>query len=146
MEIEPSSIIVEEGLKEEIKRYVARIRQEASRREWCAKFIDDNLDKFIALGVKPGGFANFLDLDNLTREQVVEALKLFPGKYSKSVSQDRMDYERDLGNGVILRFFNAALPPGCKLVEKTIGIPAQQATTRTVFEIQCGENNESQIV
>lgn len=121
-----------------MKRDVARIRQEAEHRMGCANFVEKNLDKFVALGVRPGGFANFIDLDNLTREQVVEALKLFPGKYSKTVSQDRMDYERDLGNGIVLRFFNAALPPGCKLVEKDVEVPAQPATTRKVYEIQCG--------
>jgi len=109
----------------------------------CASFIEMNIQKFIEVGAIPSGYEHWIDLDNLTREQVVKALKLFPGKYQKEVNNSAMHYTHDLGNGLFLRFYNAALPPGCKLVEKTVDVPAQPATTRKVFEIQCGGGDES---
>ena len=105
-------------------------------------WIQEHRNDFIAMGMVPAGYSNFIDLDNLTREQVVKALQIFPGKYTKTKQDSGMHYERDLGNGLTLRFYNAALPPGCKLVEKTVEIPAQPATTRKVFEIQCGGGDE----
>jgi hypothetical protein len=134
---------VAENLAENILAYAARVRNEATKREFCARFIVSNLDKFVALGVQPSGFNDYIDLDNLTREQVVMAVKLFPGKYIKTTdAAGQMHYNMALDGGVVLRFYNAALPPGCKLVKKTVDVPPQPATTKEVFEVQCGGDHE----
>ena len=46
-------------------------------------------------------------------------------------------------NGQTLQIECGAEMTGCKLVEKTVEVPAQPATTKTVYEIECDKEAEA---
>ena len=98
------------------------------------------------------GEANFvvcgdsLDFDNRPHEQVIAIMShLKAGKWEKNVGFDgkSVDYtNKTLVPGWTVRFWGAAPPPNCKLVEEEVDVPevpAVPATKKKVWKMVCKE-------
>lgn len=75
------------------------------------------------IGLEPDGYiSEGLDFNMPTREQVVEALKAFGGKWSKAPDDSgNISYSRNEGP-VLIRLYRATPPPTCKIVEEEVWV------------------------
>ncbi len=100
-------------------------------------FVEANAEKFDLIGVTPNIYTDTqIDLDNPTREQVLIAIKQFPGKWNKGKHADIMHYESII-DGIKIRLWATELPPSCKVETRTVVIPAQPERIEEVQEIVC---------
>lgn len=87
---------------------------------------------------------NNVDFNYCTRTQTLAILQKFPGKWMKSVHEDRMDYTlvdptKKYLDCTTLRIFGGTPPPSCRIVEETKVVPAHMVPeeTTTIRRIVC---------
>ena len=100
-------------------------------------FIVKHKAKLLKFGVIPSGYGIYVDLDNLPHAQIMQAVKEFPGVWKKNSNGSRVDYVRNMEDGVSLRCWCGEPPPSCWIVETLVSVPAQPATTRIERTIVC---------
>lgn len=117
------------------KEKVKEKRQEFTSYEKILTFIEENAEKLDSIG---GNLCIWtdrqIDINNPTREQVLTAIKTFPGKWNKDKIGKVMHYSITLDCDITIRLWGAALPPSCHTVKKEVFIPAR---TEVIEEIVC---------
>src|SRR5205814_769409 len=109
-------------------------------------FILTHKEKLDALGLDLSNYFGNIDFDRLTHSEIVRVIQTFPGTWTKtpSASHDndpRIDYSTTY-DGMKLRCWAGQPPPNCKIVEETVEVPPQPATTKTVRKLVCTEEKE----
>jgi len=81
-----------------------------------------------------------VDFDQLSHADVIRVVQALPGKWSKTLStvSGRIDYTAQI-DGMTIRCWAGEPPAACKIVEETVVVPAQPATTVTVRRLVCPE-------
>src|SRR5207244_1382037 len=91
--------------------------------------------------------AGQIDFDKLSHPEIVRVIQTFPGTWSKTPSGEasgiRIDYHSQF-DGMKLRCWAGEAPPNCKIIEETVEVPAQPATTRTVRKLVCANSERIQ--
>lgn len=88
------------------------------------------------------GGAESWDFDDLNHDEVIHVIKVLGGKWDKRPSfshEHRIDYIAVI-DGILVRCYQGAPPPSCKLVEveeDVPEVPAQPATKRKVLKLVC---------
>ena len=98
-----------------------------------------------ALGIVPSGYRNCIDFDNLKHDQIVTALKLWPGKWNKEYTDTaRITYTLK-GDDFMVRCWNGEPPPNCKLVKEIITIPSRYVPEHTEerLKLVCNDNGDN---
>lgn len=121
-------------------KWLQRERDEiTSHIEW----LHSNRAALERIGIAPSRFWEYIDFNNPTRQQILEIIKAFPGRWQKSVNEThagRMDYVREHEEGGLrYRIWAGELPPTCKLVEEWVDVPAQPATRMLRKVVKCPE-------
>lgn len=123
--------------KEEIKRlkheiavrneYLRWIRSHREKLEICphGRFFDSNQS---------------LDFDCLPHSEVMKVISILGGKWTKKLAGTKIDYSADI-DGFLVRCWSGEPPPSCKIVEETVEIPAQPATTEKRLRLVCDEGS-----
>lgn len=129
----PTKSLAKEAVAEKIK-YLA-----AQRADWdkVLNFVTENADAFDVIGITPNIFlTDQVDLNQPTREQVLVAIKTFPGTWTKGKVQAYMHYTLNHPSGIKIRLWATELPPTCKVVKKTVVIPAIPAQPERIEETE----------
>ena len=126
-----------------------RLTGERARINAAVKFIRKHRRVITKLGVSPSLCYDNLDFDNLSRPQVLEVIKAFPGKWVKDnhCAGDRINYVLETPvDGLTLRIYGGEAPPSCEIVEKVeyVRVPAhtERRVTRT---LRCQPANPDKI-
>jgi len=99
-----------------------------------------------ALGIVPSGCQSYIDFDNLKHEEVIKALKLWPGQWSKEYTESaRITYSLS-GDGYTVRCWNGEPPPNCKLVKEIVTVPSRYVPEHTEerLKLVCNGDNHDQ--
>lgn len=112
-------------------------RAEAEKYERAAKWAEENGDNLEPFTTRLAAW--WVEIDTPTREVLLQVLKTFPGRWTKSVPRDNGTIQYDLitESGVVLQCMSAPPPPSCKIVEKWVDVPAQPATRKLIKTIEC---------
>ncbi len=131
--------------------HLAMAKMEWKRSELLGQLA--NLDVAILLAgrlpaeiiAKSSAYNGGLDIDHLTREEVIIAMRtLSGGKWTKTVNQHEakaLDYTTVM-NGITIRLWAAAPPETCRVVEVEEIIPAQPERRTIVRKLICNPNHE----
>lgn len=77
-----------------------------------------------------------IDIDNLTRSQVIQVISLSHTKWERKSYAAYLNYECTL-EGVSIRLWNAAKPPSCVMTTRIVHYDAVPARDEAVTEISC---------
>lgn len=117
------------------KETVQEKRQEFTSYEKILTFVEQNAEKFDSIGgtLRIWNIQQ-IDIDNPTREQVLIAIKTFPGKWNKKKQRSVMNYSTELTCGITIRLWATELPPSCHVIKREI---FHETRTEVVEEIVC---------
>lgn len=121
---------------ETIKYYRRQVNALTKRLEW----LDANRETIDAIGVEVSLVGETVDLDNPTRDQVLQIIKAFgAGEWEKKPSAhdpSTIDYLTQI-DGVLVRMYAAPPPPSCRVVEEWVDVPAVPATRVKKLKLEC---------
>ena len=119
-----------------------RLDREKKQIETVMEFVSAHKEKLDALNLDLVCYAGQIDFDRLSHPEIIRVIQAFPGTWEKTPSAEssgtRIDYKTEF-SGMKLRCWAGEPPPSCKIVEETVEVPAQPATTRTVRKLVCSE-------
>lgn len=121
---------------ETIKYYQRQVNALRKRLEW----LEANRETIDAIGVEVSLISETIDLDNPTRDQVLQIIKAFgAGEWEKTPSAHdpaTIDYVTEI-DGMTLRMYAAPPPPSCRVVEEWVDVPAVPATRVKKLKLEC---------
>lgn len=132
---------IEESMSSGLRVMLFGVAEDIRKLRLLGGFIKEHARKFDALQIVPDICGSNIDMNSLDRAKVLEVLRLFHGTWRKSFSGTALHYTLDIGNGLSLRMYNAALSDSCKLVEKKRVVPARE---ETYFEMDCGKGKPAE--
>lgn len=90
--------------------------------------------KLAELPFTEAGYDDRIDFDYLTHTNVIEVIKHFGGKWTKTLVEGdtTINYVRDERvEGLQIRCYCGAPPPNCRIIEEEVEIPEEVVSART---------------
>lgn len=106
--------------------------------------LESLLPKLEQLGLEWNICNENLDFDNQDHANVIQVIQCFGGKWTKvpGTLEGTINYVRDEPVGEFtLRCWSAQPPPGCRIIEEQVEVPAEYvaAHTKTIRKVVCKE-------
>jgi hypothetical protein len=105
-----------------------------------ARFLKKHAEFIDSLGIDSvTGYGSCIDFDHLSHSNVIKVIKHFGGKWTKSLCDTKVNYTREAHEGIIIRCYGGEPPPNCRIVSRTVQIPASfiAAHEETRNELVC---------
>jgi len=122
--------------------------EHVKRIETVAAFVIAHKEKLDALNLDLVCYNGQIDFDKLSHPEIIRVIQTFPGAWNKTPSSEssgtRIDYVSEF-DGMKIRCWAGEPPPSCKIVEETVEVPAQPATTKTVRKLVCADRAQAAI-
>jgi len=134
--------LTEQYIREAIENDVDYCQRTIAGLAAASYWMTQNADKLVEIGLVPNTLGSQVQLQsnsprgNASREQVLAAIKAWPGKWTKVPYQTQITY-RNTSTMPTLSITTGDLPPTCKLVAVETAVPAQPAKTVTTYKIEC---------
>src|SRR3990167_8720854 len=113
---------------ERIQQLRNEVAAHAERVAEMVNWLENHRDEIEAIGITPSQCCGTIDFDNPNREQVLDIIKAFPGRWHKSINssmEGKLNYERETAPGELpLRIWSGDLPPTCRLESEDVHVPA----------------------
>lgn len=100
-----------------IKKTIKFLQGQIANYETTIKWLESNEERLVKLDLKPDICGSRIDFNYLPHEKTVEVMLAFPGKWKKTVQEDKIDYESKW-EGRNVRVFHGEPPPNCKIVQE----------------------------
>jgi len=124
-----------------------RLDRQKKQIEKIEAFVLAHREQLNALNLDMVSYGSQIDFDTLSHPEIIRVIQAFPGTWVKKPSNEssgtRIDYETEF-DGMKLRCWAGEPPPSCKIVEETVEVPAQPASTRTVRKLVCANTERIQ--
>jgi hypothetical protein len=119
---------------------IRQMQRDIYRATSTLEFLQTYSTQINRIGKAPYLCGDFMDFDGLTRPQVLEVIRAFPGKYDKTPGYDGglvyTSRETVLDGKFQVRIYNGEPPASCKIEEtiEYVDVPArtERRVTRTV--------------
>ena len=109
---------------------LVKIQDQINAKQKLHSFYISHKAKFLSL--PPLGYTyGPIDFDNLSHNDIVKVMLAFPGKWTKTINNLRIDYRLQVEDNITIRCYSGEPPPSCQIVEKEVEVPETYVPAHT---------------